>query len=129
MEKNLIKNGWNKMLDRLFIILLFLMTIGCNTPMPKDFEMYEDEKGILYTQKKGDPDSRIPLTGEYQAGYEGEGSDLIKESSNYKNGKLDGIQTLWHADGLKLINTYKNGELVSTEKIYEGQPINNDPPF
>tara|TARA_Y100001970_G_scaffold278195_1_gene383542 strand:+ start:1018 stop:1371 length:354 start_codon:yes stop_codon:yes gene_type:complete len=117
------------MLDRLFIILLMLMTIGCNTPIPKNLEMYEDEKGILYTQIKGDPDIRTPLTGEYQAGYVGEGSDLIKESSNYKNGKLDGIQTLWHADGLKLINTYKNGELVSTEKIHEDQPINNDPPF
>ena len=117
------------MLDRLFIILLMLMTIGCNTPMPKNLEIYEDEKGILNKQKKGDPDIRTPFTGEYQAGYEGEGSDLIKESSNYKNGKLDGIQTLWHADGLKLINTYKNGELVSTEKIQEDQPINNDPPF
>ena len=129
MEKSLIKNGWNKMIDRLFMIFLVLMTIGCNIPMPKDLEMYEDENGILHTQKKGDPDSRTPLTGEYQAGYEGEGSDLIKESSNYKNGKLDGIQTLWHADGLKLINTYENGELVSTKKIHEDQPINNDPPF
>ena len=129
MEKSMIKKWGNKMLDRLFIVLFMLMTIGCNISMPKDLEMYEDEKGILYTQKKGDPESRTPFTGEYQSGYEGEGSDLIKESSNYKNGKLDGIQTLWHADGLKLINTYKNGELVSTEKIQEDQPINNDPPF
>ena len=97
------------MMDRLFMVFLMLMTSGCNIPMPKDLEMHEDEKGILYTQKKGDPDSRTLFTGEYQSGYEGEGSDLIKESSNYKNGKLDGIQTLWHADGLKLINTYKNG--------------------
>lgn len=84
--------------------------------MPINWEWYEDEKGILYTQKIGNPDSRTPFTGLYQAGYEGEGSNLIKESSHYKNGKLDGIQTLWHADGLKLINTYKNGEIISSEK-------------
>ena len=40
------------MTDRLLMIFLMLMTIGCNIPMPKDLEMYEDEKGILYTQKK-----------------------------------------------------------------------------
>ena len=129
MEKSMIKKWKNKMLDRLFIILLMLMTIGCNISMPIVWEWYEDERGILYTQKIGNSDSRTPFTGLYQVGYEGEGSNLIKESSHYKNGKLDGIQTLWHADGLKLINTYKNGEMISSEKIQEDQPINNDPPF
>ena len=47
MEKSLIKNGWNKMIDRLFMIFLVLMTIGCNIPMPKDLEMYEDENGCI----------------------------------------------------------------------------------
>ncbi len=117
------------MINRLFIIYLKLVIVGCNIPMPMNWEWYEDGKGTLYTQKIGDPDSRIPFTGEYQAAYEGKGSDLIKESSNYKNGKLDGIQTLWHADGLKIINTYDNGENISSEKIKEEKPINNDPPF
>ena len=40
------------MIDQLFMIFLVFMTIGCNIPMPKDLEMYEDEKGILHTQKK-----------------------------------------------------------------------------
>ena len=125
----MIKKWGNKMMDRLFMIFLMLMTIGCNIPMPNHLEMYEDEKGILYTQIKEDPDSRTPFTGEYQSGYEGEGSDLIKESSNYKNGKLDGIQTLWHADGLKIINTFKNGVMISSQKFQEEKPIKNHPPF
>ena len=86
------------------------------------------KRNPLY-RKKRNPDTRTPFTGEYQAGYEGEGSDIIKELSYYKNCKLDGIQTLWHADGLRLINTYKNGEMISSEKIQEDHPINNDPPF
>ena len=84
--------------------------------MPINWEWYENEKGILHTQKTGNSNSRTLFTGLYQAGYEGEGSNFIKELSHYKNGKLDGIQTLWHADGLKLIITYKNGEMISSEK-------------
>ncbi len=117
------------MTNRIFMIFLMLMTISCNISMPINWERYEDEKGILYTEKSGNPDTRTHFTGEYQAGYEGEGSDIIKELRYYKKGKLDSIQTLWHADGLRLINTYKNGEMISSEKIQEDQSINNDPPF
>ena len=117
------------MINQIFMIFLMLMTICCNISIPTNWEWYEYEKGILYTQRIGNSNSRTPFTGLYQAGYEGEGSNLIKESSHYKNGKLDGIQTLWHTDGLKLINTYKNGEMISSEKIQEDILINNDPLF
>ena len=59
------------------MIFLMLMTIGCNITMPMNWEWYEDEKGILHTQKIGNSNSRTPFKGLYQAGFEGEGSNLI----------------------------------------------------
>ena len=66
------------MINQIFMIFLMLMTIGCNISMPINQDWYEDEKGILYKQKTGNSNSRTLFTGLYQAGYEGEGSDLIK---------------------------------------------------
>ena len=41
------------MTNRIFMIFLMLMTMSCNISMPINWEWYEDEKGILYTEKRG----------------------------------------------------------------------------
>ena len=111
-------------MTRVFPILLFigLTYLGCDFQAPWNFQWIEGEDGILYVQKIDKPETREPYTGDMIKEYGGREDGLAKEQYNYQDGKLDGVQVLWYSDGLRVEKTYKDGEIISTNKI-KGEPI------
>ena len=117
-------------MTRIFPILLFigLAYWGCDFQAPWNFQWIEGEDGILYVQKIDKPETREPYTGDMIKEYGGREDGLVKEQCNYQDGKLDGVQVLWYSDGLRIEKTYKDGEIISTNKI-KGEPIKIMEPF
>ena len=101
---------------------------GCDFQAPWNSQWIEGEDGILYVQKIDKPETREPYTGDMIKEYGGREDGLVKEQYNYQNGKLDGVQVLWYSDGLRVEKTYKDGEIISTNKI-KGEPIKVMEPF
>ena len=117
-------------LIRLFPLLLFigLTYWGCDFQANWNSRWIEGEDGILYVQKIDKPETKEPYTGDIIKEYGGREDGLVKEQYNYQDGKLDGVQVLWYSDGLRLEKTYKNEEIISTNKI-KGEPIKVMEPF
>ena len=101
---------------------------GCDFQAPWNSQWIEGEDGILYVQTIDKPETREPYTGDMIKEYGGREDGLVKEQYNYQDGKLDGVQVLWYSDGLRLEKTYKDGEIISTNKI-KGEPIKVMEPF
>ena len=117
-------------MPRVFPLLLFIGLIywGCDFQPPSNSQWIEDEDGILYVQKIDKPETSEPYTGDMIKEYGGREDGLVKEQYNYQDGKLDGVQVLWYSDGLRLEKTYKDGEIISINKI-KGEPIKVMEPF
>ena len=117
-------------MTRVFPLLLFigLTYWGCDFQAPWNSQWIEGEDGILYVQKIDKPGTREPYTGDMIKEYGGREDGLVKEQYNYQDGKLDGVQVLWYSDGLRVEKTYKDGEIISTNKI-KGEPIKVMEPF
>ena len=101
---------------------------GCDFQAPWNSQWIEGEDGLLYVQKIDKPETRKPYTGDIIKEYGGREDGLVKEQYNYQDGKLDGVQVLWYSDGLRVEKTYKDGEIISTNKI-KGEPIKVIEPF
>ena len=90
----------------LLITLPLLLIVGCSSsPEPINYETTLIEReGVFYTI-----DKNKPYSGKVFSLYD----DGNKESEwTLKNGKLDGLYTLWYKSGRKwLQNTYKDGKL------------------
>ena len=117
-------------MTRVFPLLLFigLTYWGCDFQAPWNPQWIEGEDGILYVQKIDKPETREPYTGDMIKEYGGREDGLVKEQYNYQDGKLDGVQVLWYSDGLRVEKTYKDGDIISTNKI-KGEPIKIMEPF
>ena len=117
-------------MTRVFPLLLFIGLIywGCDFQAPWNSQWIEGEDGILYVQKIDKPETRKPYTGDMIKEYGGREDGLVKEQYNYQDGKLDGVQVLWYSDGLRVEKTYKDGEIISTNKI-KGETIKVMDPF
>ena len=119
-------------MTKYFILLLFIGLAywgwGCDFQAPWNSQWIEGEDGILYVQKIDKPETREPYTGDMIKEYGGREDGLVKEQYNYQDGKLDGVQVLWYSDGLRVEKTYKDGEIISTNKI-TGEPIKVMEPF
>ncbi len=113
---------------RAFFYFLSLYILGCDFKAPWNSQWIEGDDGILYVQRIDKPETREPYTGNMIKEYGGREDGLVKEEYNYKSGKLDGVQTLWYRDGLRVEETHKDGKIISTNKI-KGQPINVVEPF
>ena len=101
---------------------------GCDFQAPWNSQWIKGKDGILYVQKIDKPDTREPYTGDMIKEYGGREDGIVKEQYNYQNGKLDGVQIFWYSDGLRVEKTYKDGEIISTNKI-KGEPIKVKEPF
>ncbi len=113
---------------RPFFYFLSLYILGCGFQEPWNTQWIEGEDGILYVQKIDKPETREPYTGNLTKEYGGREDGLVKEEYNYQYGKMEGVQILWYDDGVRVEKTYKNGKLLSTDKV-KGKPIKVVEPF
>ena len=119
----------NQMIKQLTLLLFIgLAYWGCDFQAPWNFQWIEGEDGILYVQKIDKPETREPYTGNLTKEYGGREDGLVKEEYNYQYGKMEGVQILWYDDGVRVEKTYKNGKLLSTDKV-KGKPIKVVEPF
>tara|TARA_B100000809_G_C14818223_1_gene416432 strand:- start:219 stop:671 length:453 start_codon:yes stop_codon:yes gene_type:complete len=95
-------------MKRLWLIILLLLIIGCSKPI--DDSLLVDKGGLMYL-----PDSDRTYTGKafknYKAGnkeYEG----------TYKNGKVDGLLTMWYEGGQKKAEQYFKGDKLNGLSTY-----------
>ena len=119
-----------KLIMKYITLLIFigLAYWACDFQTPWNSQWIEGKDGILYVQKIDKPDTREPYTGDMIKEYGGREDGIVKEQYNYQNGKLDGVQIFWYSDGLRVEKTYKDGEIISTNKI-KGEPIKVKEPF
>ncbi len=113
--------------------LTLLLFIGlayqvCDFQAPWNYQQIEGEDGILYAQKIDKPETREPYTGDMIKEYGEREDGLVQEQHNCQDGKLDGVQVLWYSHGLRAEKTYKDKEIISTNKI-KGELIKVMEPF
>ena len=94
----------NKMKKTLLIALLLI--VGCSKPI--DLDTLIEEDGLKYH-----PETKELYSGKVFSNYMGGNKKL---DGSYKDGKFDGLFTLWHENGQKKReDTYKDGEVFPLE--------------
>jgi len=107
--------------DLLIITLPLLVIAGCTKAT---VEYFQDEKGIMYVQYNGSPNTQRPFTGEIVEHYEQKDGGLEKNKGSYKDGKLDGQYNLWYKSGKKWFQkNYKDGKLDGLSIFWDREEI------
>ena len=89
---------------KLYTLLSLFMIFGCSSSESINQDLLNKKDGVFYTK-----DTNEPYSGTVFSLYE----NGNKESEwTLKDGRLDGLYTLWYKSGRKWIeNTYKDGKL------------------
>ena len=86
----------------LLSLAIALLMVGCGEVV--DYEKLQDRGGVKYL-----PNEEAPFTGRAERLYEN-GQKRIE--GNYKDGKADGLETVW----------YENGQKMSESNFKDGKP-------
>jgi antitoxin component YwqK of YwqJK toxin-antitoxin module len=77
----------------LLTLFVALLMVGCGEEQPVDYSKLQDRDGIMYL-----PNEETPFNGRAEDFY---WTGQKKLEANYKDGKLDGLWTLWYINGQK----------------------------
>ena len=116
---------------RLFIYLNFFTALLalCSCSKNTDLSELVKRKGVVYKIETGEPFTGIAVS------YYGKEKKNKKKHTEYKNGLIDGIETVWHKSGELMarknyvkgrlhgesIRWYKNGQRKSVETYKKGK--------
>ncbi len=87
----------------IYIVCLVLFLVSSINA--REGSQLEERDGLMY-----EPNKEEPFTGKYVTYYE---NGQKKSEGNFKEGKYDGLWTLWDENGnITKKETYSNGELI-----------------